>query len=169
MIRERLQALRSAFTGQLSAVRSTVGEFAVDSLDSEIAEILNAITSQVQNASLNDTERQLLINNYSNDTATFHQAVFDVQNGFRLRFYDETLKPVMAKIHRLRLIALFLDRSNYNNYVMKTASLFEAFSRLNAELSIGLIRGEIASIQQSKTEAETAAKEYNTFGPIIEE
>ncbi len=169
MIRQHLQSLRSAFQARLKTAKTAVDGLAADKLDSEIVMLLNEITDKIQIVELDDKEQKTLADNYSNDTETFQQAVFDVQNSVRLRFYEETLKPVMARLHRLRLFALFLNRSDYNNYIMKIASMFEAFSQLNAELSLALIRTEIKFIQESKAKAEEAAKEYKAFGSVIEE
>lgn len=167
MIRERLQLVRNALSTRLEPIRESMDEFAVDSLDDEITGILNSITEHVETVELNEEEKNMLYLGWSNDS--LNEAMVAVQTAFKLRFYELALKPALGSVYRLRLVTLFLSRSNYNNYVMKVASMFEAFSRLNSEITIALIRGAVEEFDRSKTEAAEALIEFKAYGNLIEE
>jgi hypothetical protein len=170
MIRKNLQRLKSAITTHSNSVREMCDDAAADVLEAKLTALVNKVTRQVETIQLNAQERDALYAGFCNaDTAIFQQTLHDVQSVFRLRFYNEVLVQVVEEIYSMRKVALFLTRDHYNNYTVKVAALFETMGRVNAEVSLGLIREAINEFNKQKQELESAKKEHQAFGPTIEE
>lgn len=170
MFRNRLQLLKAAVLTRLQPLVEATNEAAADMIDEQTTGLVNRVATKVATIELTDSERALIAKAWSSKSnEVLQQTLFEAQNTVRLRFYTEVLQPEMELIHKFRFFAVLLDRQTYSNLVAKTASLFEAFSTMTAQVSIGLIKNELDALNAAVAEAKAAQTEYQAFGPTIEE
>ena len=150
-----------------ATILDKVDELAVVSLNSKIDSILNSIADAVENCYLTDEEENRLVDSLY--AGTYKELIPELQQTIRERLYDQAFRPVLREIHQLRITALFLNKVNYSNYLIKSSALYDGFAQAAGQLSVGLIQEVVNTTAQAKKDFDEAQKEFKTTGSIISE